>query len=216
MNGVIFIKISDYENIEDEIDINNEKFKDIMYIYSQALKIVEQKINIIKYDYEYNEEYHSIDHVMSRIKSPESVLKKMKKDNKKYTYKNMIEDINDIAGIRIICPLKDDIYKIRDYIKEFNDLEVIKEKDFVKHPKESGYKSYHLIIKVPVLIGEEESKVKVEIQIRTLAMDFWSSLEHKLKYKPNGEVNERVSTELIRCAEDINLIDEKMVKLFQK
>lgn len=216
MNGVIFIKISDYENIEDEIDINNEKFKDIMYIYSQALKIVEQKINIIKYDYEYNEEYHSIDHVMSRIKSPESVLKKMKKDNKKYTYKNMIEDINDIAGIRIICPLKDDIYKIRDYIKEFNDLEVIKEKDFVKHPKESGYKSYHLIIKVPVLIGEEESKVKVEIQIRTLAMDFWASLEHKLKYKPNGEVNERVSTELIRCAEDINLIDEKMVKLFQK
>ena len=132
MNGVIFIKISDYENIEDEIDINNEKFKDIMYIYSQALKIVEQKINIIKYDYEYNEEYHSIDHVMSRIKSPESVLKKMKKDNKKYTYKNMIEDINDIAGIRIICPLKDDIYKIRDYIKEFNHLEVIKEKDFVK------------------------------------------------------------------------------------
>ena len=216
MNGVIFIKISDYENIEDEIDINNEKFKDIMYIYSQALKIVEQKTNIIKYDYEYNEEYHSIDHVMSRIKSPESVLKKMKKDNKKYTYKNMIEDINDIAGIRIICPLKDDIYKIRDYIKEFNDLEVIKEKDFVKHPKESGYKSYHLIIKVPVLIGEEESKVKVEIQIRTLAMDFWASLEHKLKYKPNGEVNERVSTELIRCAEDINLIDEKMVKLFQK
>lgn len=216
MNGVIFIKISDYENIEDEIDINNEKFKDIMYIYSQALKIVEQKINIIKYDYEYNEEYHSIDHVMSRIKSPESVLKKMKKDNKKYTYKNMIEDINDIAGIRIICPLKDDIYKIRDYIKEFNDLEVIKEKDFVKHPKESGYKSYHLIIKVPVLIGKEESKVKVEIQIRTLAMDFWASLEHKLKYKPNGEVNERVSTELIRCAEDINLIDEKMVKLFQK
>ncbi len=216
MNGVIFIKISDYENIEDEIDINNEKFKDIMYIYSQALKIVEQKTNIIKYDYEYNEEYHSIDHVMSRIKSPESVLKKMKKDNKKCTYKNMIEDINDIAGIRIICPLKDDIYKIRDYIKEFNDLEVIKEKDFVKHPKESGYKSYHLIIKVPVLIGEEESKVKVEIQIRTLAMDFWASLEHKLKYKPNGEVNERVSTELIRCAEDINLIDEKMVKLFQK
>ena len=216
MNGVIFIKISDYENIEDEIDINNEKFNDIMYIYSQALKIVEQKINIIKYDYEYNEEYHSIDHVMSRIKSPESVLKKMKKDNKKYTYKNMIEDINDIAGIRIICPLKDDLYKIRDYIKEFNDLEVIKEKDFVKHPKESGYKSYHLIIKVPVLIGEEESKVKVEIQIRTLAMDFWASLEHKLKYKPNGEVNERVSTELIRCAEDINLIDEKMVKLFQK
>lgn len=215
-NGVIFIKISDYENIEDDIDTNNEKFKDIMYIYSQALKVVEQKINIIKYDYEYNEEYHSIDHVMSRIKSPESILKKMQKDNKKCTYKDMIEDINDIAGIRIICPLKSDVYKIRDYIREFNDIEIIKEKDYIEHPKESGYKSYHIILKVPIFIGEEESKVKVEIQIRTLAMDFWASLEHKLRYKPNGEINGKVSVELMRCAEDINVLDEKMVNLFKK
>lgn len=213
---MIFIKISDYENIEDDIDTNNEKFKDIMYIYSQALKVVEQKINIIKYDYEYNEEYHSIDHVMSRIKSPESILKKMQKDNKKCTYKDMIEDINDIAGIRIICPLKSDVYKIRDYIREFNDIEIIKEKDYIEHPKESGYKSYHIILKVPIFIGEEESKVKVEIQIRTLAMDFWASLEHKLRYKPNGEINDKVSVELMKCAEDINMLDEKMINLFQK
>ena len=213
---MIFIKISDYENIEDDIDTNNEKFKDIMYIYSQALKAIEQKIDIIKYDYEYNEEYHSIDHVMSRIKSPESILKKMQKDNKKCTYKDMIEDINDIAGIRIICPLKSDVYKIRDYIREFNDIEIIKEKDYIEHPKESGYKSYHIILKVPIFIGEEESRVKVEIQIRTLAMDFWASLEHKLRYKPNGEINDKVSVELMRCADDINVLDEKMVNLFQK
>ena len=187
-----------------------------MYIYSQALKAVEQKIDIIKYDYEYNEEYHSIDHVMSRIKSPESILKKMQKDNKKCTYKDMIEDINDIAGIRIICPLKSDVYKIRDYIREFNDIEIIKEKDYIEHPKESGYKSYHIILKVPIFIGEEESRVKVEIQIRTLAMDFWASLEHKLRYKPNGEINDKVSVELMRCADDINVLDEKMVNLFQK
>lgn len=213
---MIFIKISDYENIEDDIDTNNEKFKNIMYIYSQALKVVEQKINIIKYDYEYNEEYHSIDHVMSRIKSPESILKKMEKDNKKCTYRDMIEDINDIAGIRIICPLRSDVYKIRDYIREFNDIEIIKEKDYIEHPKESGYKSYHIILKVPIFIGEEESRAKVEIQIRTLAMDFWASLEHKLRYKPNGEINDKVSVELMKCAEDINVLDEKMVNLFQK
>lgn len=213
---MIFIKISDYENIEDDIDTNNEKFKDIMYIYSQALKAIEQKIDIIKYDYEYNEEYHSIDHVMSRIKSPESILKKMQKDNKKCTYKDMIEDINDIAGIRIICPLKSDVYKIRDYIREFNDIEIIKEKDYIEHPKESGYKSYHIILKVPIFIGKEESRVKVEIQIRTLAMDFWASLEHKLRYKPNGEINDKVSVELMRCADDINVLDEKMINLFQK
>lgn len=211
---MIFINITEYENLEDEINVNTEKYKDIMYLYSQALKTMEQKINIIKYDYEYQKEYDSIDHVMSRIKSPESILNKMKKDGLDCTYKNMIENINDIAGIRIICPLKSNIYTIREYIREFNDIEIIKEKDYVSHPKESGYSSYHIIVKVPVYIEQEESKIKIEIQIRSLAMDFWASLEHKLKYKPNGEINDNVSEELVKCAKDISKLDNKMVKLF--
>ena len=139
----------------------------------------------------------------------------MKKDNLESTYKNMISNINDIAGIRIICPLKSNIYTIRDYIREFNDIEIIKEKDYVKHPKESGYSSYHMIIKIPVYVGQEENKMKLEIQIRSLAMDFWASLEHRIKYKPNGEINNNVSKELVKCAKEINRLDNKMVKLFQ-
>lgn len=187
-----------------------------MYIYGRALKEVEKKINIIRYDYEYFNKYDSIDHIMTRIKSPESILNKLKKDNLEPTYKNLINNINDIAGIRVICPLKSDIFTIRKYIREFNNLHVIKEKDYVTHPKESGYTSYHMIVEVPILLEEYINSVKVEIQIRSLAMDFWASLEHKIKYKPNGEINEDVSKELVKCARDINKLDNKMVKLFKK
>lgn len=187
-----------------------------MYIYGLALKEVEKKIDIIRYDYEYFNKYDSIDHVMTRIKSPESILNKLKKDEMEPTYKNLVSDINDIAGIRIMCPLKSDIFTIRKYIREFNDINVIKEKDFVTHPKESGYTSYHMVVKVPVAIDNDISMVKVEIQIRSLAMDFWASLEHKIKYKPNGEINEDVSKELVKCARDINKLDNKMIKLFKK
>ena len=212
---MIIIKISTFEDLDDKIDINNEKFRDIMYLYSKALKIMENKIDIIRYDYEYLKEHDSINHVMSRIKSPESILKKMQKDNLDITYKNMIANINDIAGIRIICPLKSNIYTVINYIKEFNDIEIIKEKDYIKHPKKSGYTSYHMIVKIPVYINEEISNVKLEIQIRSLAMDFWASLEHKIKYKPNGELNENVSKELVKCAKTINRLDDKMVRLFK-
>ena len=212
---MITIKISTFEDLDDKIDINNEKFRDIMYLYSKALKIMENKIDIIRYDYEYLKEHDSINHVMSRIKSPESILKKMQKDNLDITYKNMIANINDIAGIRIICPLKSNIYTVINYIKEFNDIEIIKEKDYIKHPKKSGYTSYHMIAKIPVYINEEISNVKLEIQIRSLAMDFWASLEHKIKYKPNGELNENVSKELVKCAKTINRLDDKMVRLFK-
>lgn len=214
--GVVFINIAAYENLESEIDTNTEQFKDIMYLYSKALKSMEQKIDIIKYDYEYQKEYDSVDHVTSRVKSPNSILSKMKKDGLELTYQNMIKHIHDIAGIRIICPLKNNIYTLRNYIYEFNDIDVIKEKDYVSHPKESGYSSYHMIVKIPVFIEQEESKMTVEIQIRSLAMDFWASLEHKIKYKPNGEINDNVSRELVKCAKSIHKLDNKMVKLFHQ
>ena len=196
-----------------KIDVDNERFKDIMYIYGLALKEVEKKINIIRYDYEYFNKYDSI---VTRIKSPESILNKLKKDDLEPTYKNLINNINDIAGIRIICPLKSNIFTIRKYIREFNDLHIIKEKDYVTHPKESGYTSYHMLVEVPILLEGATNFVKVEIQIRSLAMDFWASLEHKIKYKPNGEIKENVSKELVKCARDINKLDNKMIKLFKK
>lgn len=211
---MISIELLKYKELDKKIDVNNEKFKDIMYMYNKALKEFEKKINIIRYDYQYFDQYDSIDHIQKRIKSPESILNKMQKDNIELTYKNMIENINDIAGIRIISPLKSDIFTIINYIKEFKDIKILKEKDYVTHPKKSGYTSYHLIVELPILIEKDINNIKIEIQIRSLAMDFWASLEHKIKYKPNGEINDNVSDELVKCAKDINKIDDKMVKLF--
>ena len=184
-----------------------------MYIYSQALKEVEKKIDIIRYDYEYFSKYDSIDHVRTRIKSPESIINKMNKDNLELTYKNMIENIHDIAGLRIICPLKSDIYTIIKYIREFNDLEILKEKDYVSHPKESGYTSYHMIVSVPVIIDKDLNNITVEIQIRSLAMDFWANFEHKVKYKNENDISKKASNELIAYAKMISNFDNKMMKL---
>ena len=187
-----------------------------MYIYGLALKEVEKKIDIIRYDYEYFNKYDSIDHVMTRIKSPESILNKLKKDEMEPTYKNLVSDINDIAGIRIICPLKSDIFTIRKYIREFNDINVIKEKDFVTHPKESGYTSYHMVVKVPVAIDNDISMVKVEIQIRTMAMDFWSTTEHKIKYKAKNKLSIIDSIKMVQYAKIVNKLDEKITKINSK
>lgn len=207
--------IFDKDTLERTIDIGNENFRDIIYVYTLALKEMLKRIEIIQKDYEYFNEHTSIDHIMNRIKSPDSIVNKMKKDKVGLNYKAMIDNVNDIAGIRVICPLKSDVFTVRKYLREFNDIEVIKEKDYVTHPKPSGYTSYHMILKVPVYIKDRAIKVKVEVQIRSLAMDFWASLEHKIKYKPNGEINEEVSKELIKCARDINKLDNKMVKLFK-
>ena len=186
-----------------------------MYIYGLALKEVEKKIDIIRYDYEYFNKYDSIDHVMTRIKSPESILNKLKKDAMEPTYKNLVSDINDVAGLRIICFFKSDIFTIRKYIREFNDINVIKEKDFVTHPKESGYTSYHMVVEVPVAIDNDISMVKVEIQIRSLAMDFWASLEHKLRYKKDipADQAQQLQEELLACATQGAQLDNRMQEI---
>ena len=136
-------------------------------------------------------------------------------ENKKYerTYINLIEKINDIAGIRIVCTLKDDIFFIRDLIKQTTDIHILKEKDYVTNPKESGYSSYHMIVEIPVKLTQKEIYVKCEIQIITLAMDFWASFEHKVKYKSEQQISKKASKELVTCAKMINKFDNKMIAL---
>lgn len=208
------MKIEDFLEVKQPIDRNSENFNSLMYLYSLAVKEMERKINIIKYDYTYLYDYDFIDHVKTRIKTPESIIKKMQEKGYELTYQNLIEKVQDIAGIRIITPLKNDVFQVNELIKEFPEIKIIQEKDYVTMPKESGYSSYHLIAEVPVYLKDEIIYVKTEIQIRSLAMDFWASLEHKIKYKPNGEINEAVSKELVECAMDISSLDNKMVTLF--
>jgi putative GTP pyrophosphokinase len=179
------IKVENFIDYNQKVQIDDKKFEKLMFIYSLAIRELEIKIGIIKDEFRILYNYELIDHIDTRIKTPQSIIDKMKKKNVPITYKNMIEDINDIAGVRVICLSKKDIFYIKDLIKKMPDIDILKEKDYVTYPKKSGYSSYHLIVKVPIALSKNNIYVKVEIQIRTIAMDFWANLEHKMKYKPN-------------------------------
>lgn len=199
------------ENKNEKLDVKEEPFEKLMFFYKSALKQLELQMNIIKDEFKLIYNYDLIDHIDTRIKEPKSIVKKMEKKKYDKTYLNLIEKINDIAGIRIVCTLKDDIFFIRDLVKQIPDIHVLKEKDYVTNPKESGYSSYHMIVEVPVKLTQKTIYVKCEIQIRTLAMDFWASFEHKVKYKTKNDVNPKMSKELVSCAKMINKFDAKMI-----
>ena len=207
------IEMETFLNYEEKIEVKEKTFEKLMFIYSIAIRELKNKIEIMKDEFKIFYNYDLIDHINTRIKSPESILKKMEKKSCELTYKEMVENINDIAGIRVICPLKKDIFSIKNLISELPGVEVIKEKDYVTNPKESGYSSYHMIVEVPVVLSQKELYVKAEIQIRTMAMDFWASLEHKMKYKTDGKVNKKASKELINCAKMVSKLDNKMMLL---
>ena len=199
------------ENKNEKLDVKEDPFEKLMFFYKSALKQLELQMNIIKDEFKLIYNYDLIDHIDTRIKEPKSIVKKMEKKKYDKTYLNLIEKINDIAGIRIVCTLKDDIFFIRDLVKQIPDIHVLKEKDYVTNPKESGYSSYHMIVEVPVKLTQKTIYVKCEIQIRTLAMDFWASFEHKVKYKTKNDVNPKMSKELVNCAKMINKFDTKMI-----
>lgn len=199
------------ENKNEKLDVKEEPFEKLMFFYKSALKQLELQMNIIKDEFKLIYNYDLIDHIDTRIKEPKSIVKKMEKKKYDKTYLNLIEKINDIAGIRIVCTLKDDIFFIRDLVKQIPDIHVLKEKDYVTNPKESGYSSYHMIVEVPVKLTQKTIYVKCEIQIRTLAMDFWASFEHKVRYKTKNDVNPKMSKELVNCAKMINKFDTKMI-----
>ena len=201
------------ENKEEKLDVKEEPFDKLMFFYKSALSQLTTQMNIVKDEFKIIYNYDLIDHIDTRIKEPKSIIKKMEKKKYEKTYLNLIEKINDIAGMRIVCTLKDDIFFIRDLIKQMTDIHILKEKDYVTNPKESGYSSYHMIVEVPVRLSQKTIYVKCEIQIRTLAMDFWASFEHKVKYKTDQEVNKKTSKELVACAKMINKFDNKMMTL---
>ncbi len=201
------------ENKNEKLDVKEEPYEKLMFFYRTALKELEVQMNIIKDEFKIMYNYDLIDHINSRIKEPKSIIKKMEKKGYEKTYLNLIEKINDIAGIRIVCNLKDDIFFIRDLIKNISDIRILKEKDYVTTPKESGYSSYHMIVEVPVRLTQNTIYVKCEIQIRTLAMDFWANFEHKVKYKSDQDISKKASKELVSYAKIINKFDNKMMGL---
>ena len=207
------IEMKNFLSYDEKIEKKTNTFEKIMTIYEMAITELETKMKILQKEFKVFYNYDLIDHVNTRIKQPDSIINKMKKKGYELTYQEMIENINDIAGVRVICQLKDDIFKIRNLISKIPGIHIQEEKDYVSHPKESGYSSYHMIVKVPVSLSTQTIYVKVEIQIRTLAMDFWASLEHKMKYKTDKEVNKKTSKELVNYAKIVNKMDSKMMLL---
>lgn len=199
--------------VHDElIDINDQNFGKMMFLYNSALKEIKTKIEILQEELRIFSDYEPIEYITTRIKKPETILEKLKRKKLALTYGNMFQEVNDIAGIRLVCNFKKDVYKLVEIIEGFQDIRILNKKDYMKKPKKSGYMSYHLIVEVPVNFSSGIMYVKVEMQLRTLAMDFWASLEHKLKYK-NSNITKAESNNLIKYAKVINNIDESMLTI---
>ncbi|MCI9143317.1 MAG: GTP pyrophosphokinase family protein [Lachnospiraceae bacterium] len=190
-----------------------DTWEEAILIYSAALKMIETRMEILNDEFQHVHQYNPIEHIKARIKTPESIVKKLKRDGRESTIENMIKYVNDIAGIRIICSFTSDIYRIVEMLGEQRDIRVIAVKDYITFPKTSGYKSYHMIVTVPVYLSDKTVDAKVEIQIRTVAMDFWASLEHKIHYKFEGDAPEDIRTELVECAKMVTDLDARMLKL---
>jgi len=196
-------------NGDDGID----SWKEVNLIYNAALKQMETKMEILNEEFQHVHQYNPIEHIKARMKTPESIVKKLKRHGRESTIENMVNHINDIAGIRIICSFTSDIYRIAEMIREQKDLKVIATKDYITYPKASGYRSYHMIVTVPVYLSDRIVDAKVEVQIRTVAMDFWASLEHKIHYKLEGDAPEHIRNELIECAHMVMDLDARMLSL---
>lgn len=203
------ISVINEETIGDGID----SWQEVILVYNAALRQIETKMQILNDEFQHVHQYNPIEHIKSRIKTPESIVKKLKRHGYESTIENMVKYINDIAGIRIICSFTSDIFRIADMISEQKDIRVLTVKDYITYPKASGYKSYHMIVSVPVYLSDRIVDTKVEIQIRTVAMDFWASLEHKIHYKFEGDAPEHIRSELVECARMVSDLDARMLSL---
>ena len=180
------------------INVKEQEFQKIMRIYEMAMVQVKDDLEDIKNNLSNNYQYDVINNINCRIKTPDSIIKKMKRKQYDLNYKNLIENVDDIAGIRVVCPFKSDIPKVVEILEENPNLEILQKKDYITKPKKSGYSGYHIIAQTPVNIGDAFANVKTEIQIKTMAMDFWSSTEHKLKYKAKNKLSKADSKKMVR------------------
>ncbi|MDE7205652.1 MAG: GTP pyrophosphokinase family protein [Lachnospiraceae bacterium] len=190
-----------------------DSWKEVQLVYSSALKEIGTKLEILNDEFQHVHKYNPIEHIKSRIKTSERIVRKLRKHGYESTIENMVRYVNDIAGVRIICSFTTDVYRIVEMLERQRDLNIIYIKDYIKNPKSSGYKSYHMIVSVPIYLSERKVEAKVEIQIRTVAMDFWASLEHKINYKFDINVPDRIKVELLECAKMVSALDEKMLFL---
>jgi len=192
---------------------NMVEFKELMMMYNCAMKTVKTKFDVLNTEFKVRHQRNPIKFIDTRLKRTTSILEKMERIDIPFSLENVEEHINDVAGIRVICSYLDDIYVIAEALTAQNDVTLIARKDYIANPKPNGYRSLHLIISIPVFFSEQIKHLKVEVQIRTIAMDFWASLEHQLKYKQENPNGEEIAAELKECSEIISDTDNRMLKI---
>lgn len=199
-----------------DVDAISERLQDfstMMAYYRCAIMEIETKFNVLNEEFSLQYDRNPINGMKSRLKSLPSIKGKMEKKGLPFTVENIEKNINDIAGIRVICSFPNDVYMLADALLKQDDITLVKKKDYIENPKENGYRSLHLIVSVPIFLAKEKRPMKVEIQLRTIAMDFWASLEHQLRYKKDFEFTDDMAKELLLCAELSSELDSKMEKL---
>ena len=186
------------------------QFREFLMMYQSAVKEVKTKFEILNDDLSVTYNRNPIEAIKSRIKSPESIVEKMKRKGLEINMNSLMYYIEDVAGIRVICSFIDDIYEVANMLTSQDDIKVLSVKDYIKNPKPNGYRSYHMIVEVPVFFANRRQNMKVEVQLRTIAMDFWASLEHKMKYKKDIAGSDQIVKELKDCADHIARLDGRM------
>lgn len=190
-------------------------FSEFMMMYSCAIKEVRTKFEVLNDDFSVAYKRNPIEMIKSRVKNPESIIDKLERRHLPMTMESILDNLNDVAGVRVICSFIDDIYMVADMFTSQDDITLIEAKDYIKNPKPNGYRSYHMIVEVPVYFSSRKKNMRVEVQLRTIAMDFWASLEHKMRYKKDIEGAQLLERELAECAEIIASTDQKMQKINQ-
>ncbi|MCM1269749.1 MAG: GTP pyrophosphokinase family protein [Ruminococcus flavefaciens] len=204
------------ESVKEKVAEVLYDFMQLQHLYDSAIEVVKTYLSCIDNEFSVKFQRNPIHNIDSRLKSPQSIIGKLQKKGLPLTTDAAQKNLLDIAGIRVTCCYISDIYAIVDMLSRRDDFTIIKQKDYIKNPKPSGYRSYHMVVRVPVYLSTHKTYAPVEIQIRTIAMDFWASLEHQLKYKASADITPEISEELRMCAERIAETDIQMQKIFME
>lgn len=210
------VKVPDLASVPEDMIEYARQFQEAMMMYSCAIREVKTKLEVLNDELSIRNKRNPIEMIKSRVKKPESIIEKLSRRNLSLDINSMVENLYDIAGVRVICSFVDDIYDIATMLVRQDDVKVLAIKDYIKNPKPNGYRSYHMIIEIPVFFSDKKQSVRVEVQIRTIAMDFWASVEHKIKYKKEIDGEDEIINELKECADIISSTDAKLMDIRKK
>ncbi len=203
----------DYSKNDAEFNELLTQYNQVEYLYKAVIEAVRARLETIGSEFNMRNRHNPIHHIETRIKSPQSIRGKLAKAGLPITMDSAKKNLRDIAGVRVVCFYTNDIFTVANLLKNQDDIELIEEKNYISRPKENGYRSLHLVLDVPIFLLNQKKYRRVEVQFRTMAMDFWASLEHKVRYKKNVENTEKLNRELKECADMIALADERMMQI---